>query len=93
MSSVQALYLELPGYSDLMQKCCSVQAAPAVSLQLRSEKLSLSAASEVSLPVPELLLYYSVDPVLLCPDPVSQSLPLNRPAVRFLQLYLSHSHS
>ena len=76
-----------------MRKRCSVQAAPDMSLQLRSEKLSLSAASEVSLPVPELLLYYSVDSVLLCPDPVSQALPPNRPAVRFLQLYLSHSHS
>ena len=54
-----------------MQKCCSVQAASAVSLQLRFGKLSLPAASEVSLPVPELLLYYSVDPVMLCPDPVS----------------------
>ena len=76
-----------------MQKCCSVQAAPAVSLQLRFGKLSLPAASEVSLPVPELLLYYSVDPVMLYPDPVSQALPPNRPAVRFLQLSLSHSHS
>ena len=76
-----------------MQKCCSVQAAPAVSLQLRSGNLSVPAASEVSLPVPVLLLYLSADPVMLCPDPVSQALLLNRPAVRFLQLSLSHSHS